>query len=357
MEPTGHFWRPRRHRISTRRAATECFPRRRRSLGSITLIVIEEGQVKAYAIDELGRPGSVRDLPIPEPGEEEVRVRVVAAGLNPFDHAVVQGYVKDYMEHRFPLVPGMDASGTVEAVGEAVGELAVGDEVFGSVGKSHMGDGTLAELATMSAATVARKPPSFDHRTAAAIPVAGVTALMMADALSLTEGDLVVAVGATGGVGSFLVQLATRRGARVVAVCSEANAAYARGLGAVDVIDYATDDVAEALADRYPDGVHGVAEMHAGADVLARLAEHVRSGGGVVSATGSADAEALEASGIRAVNVQGRVTRERLEVLAAALERGEIVAPELRSFGLSDASSAFEAIGSGHTRGKLVVVP
>src|SRR6266567_1566092 len=165
--------------------------------------------MRAFAIDEFGQPGSLRDLPVPEPGEGQVRILVAAAGLNPFDNAVVQGYLKDRMEHRFPLVPGMDASGTVEAVGEGIEAWRVGDEVFGSVGKMYLGEGTLAEFAAMSAGTVARKPASVDHRAAAAIPVAGVTALLMADALHLSEGDVVVAIGASGGVGSYFVQLAS----------------------------------------------------------------------------------------------------------------------------------------------------
>src|SRR5438874_12013738 len=116
--------------------------------------------MKAFAIDEFGRPGSVRDLPEPEPVHGEVRVRVAAAGLNPFDNAVLQGYLKDRMEHRFPLVPGMDASGTVDAVGEGVELWTADDEVFGSAGKMYLGEGTLAEYATVSAGTVARRPPT-----------------------------------------------------------------------------------------------------------------------------------------------------------------------------------------------------
>src|SRR5438105_734777 len=249
--------------------------------------------MKAFAVEELGRPGTVRDLPVPEPGEGQVRIRVAAAGLNAFDNAVLQGYVKDHMEHRFPLVPGMDASGTVEALGEGVDGWAVGDEVFGSVGKAYLGEGTLAEFATMSAGTVARKPASIGHGVAAAIPVAGVTALTMADALQLSDGHLVVAIGATGGVGSYLVQLAAGRGARVVAVCRGENADYARRFGAAEVIDYTAGDVVEAVRSLHPDGIDGAADMHGDRDGLARLAEQIRSGGRVASAVGSADAEAL----------------------------------------------------------------
>ena len=313
--------------------------------------------MKAFAVEELGRPGAVRDLPVPEPGEGQVRIRIAAAGLNAFDNAVLQGYVKDHMEHRFPLVPGMDASGTVEALGEGVDGWAVGDEVFGSVGKMHLGEGTLAEFATMSTGTIARKPVSVEHAVAAAIPVAGVTALLMADALQLAEGHVVVAIGATGGVGSYLVQIAGGRGARVVAVCSAANADYARTLGAADVIDYAAGDVVEAIRSLHPDGIDAIADMHGDKEVIARLAELVRPGGHVASAVGSADVEGLQGRGIGATNVMGNVATAPLEQLAGMLDRGEIAAPELHTFPLDDAAKAFEAVGSGHTRGKIVVLP
>jgi NADPH:quinone reductase-like Zn-dependent oxidoreductase len=313
--------------------------------------------VRAFAIDELGQAGSVRDIAVPEPAEGEIRIRVVAAGLNPFDSAVVQGYLKGRMEYRFPLVPGMDASGTIEAVGEGVSDWKVGDEVFGSVGKMYLGEGTLAEVATMSAATVARKPQSIDHSAAAALPVAGVTALTMVDVLRAADGDVVVAIGATGGVGGYLVQLAARRGARLVAVCSGGNADYARRFGAVDVVDYAVEDVVEAVRSRYPDGIQGIADMHGDKEVVARLAEQVRAGGHIASAVGAADVDALAQREIGATNVNGRVNTASLESLATMIEHGDIQNPELHSFSLTEASEALTAVGSHHVRGKIVVVP
>jgi NADPH:quinone reductase-like Zn-dependent oxidoreductase len=311
--------------------------------------------MKAFAIEEFAGPGSEHDLPVPEPSEGQLRVRVAVAGLNPFDNAVVQGYLKDMMEHRFPLVPGMDASGTVDALGEGVDGWTVGDDVFGSVGKPILGEGTMAQFVTVSAGTVARKPPSLDHTVAAAVPTAGVTALIMADALELSDGHTVVAVGATGGVGSSLIQIAARRGARVVAVCSGENADYARRLGAVDVIDYAAGDVVEAVRSRYPDGIDAVADMHGDRDALASLADHVPSGGHIASAVGAADVDALTQRGVQATNVQGRVMTASLELLAGMLTAGEMVAPELRSFSWADAAEALSAIATGHVRGKLVV--
>ena len=311
--------------------------------------------MKAFAVDDFGTSGSVRDLPVPEPGEGQLRLRVASAGLNPFDVAVAQGYLKDQMEHRFPLVPGMDASGTVDALGVGVEGHTVAEEVFGSVGKSYLGEGTLAEFVTVSGGTVARKPPSFGHTVAAAIPTAGVTALNMADALDLSQGQTVIAVGATGGVGSYFVQLATRRGARVVAVCRGENADYARSLGAVDVIDYEAGDVVDAIRSRYPDGIDAVADMHGDAERLARLSQHVPSGGHVASIVGAADTDSLAARGIEATNVAGQVTTASLEALAGMLEAGEIVAPEIREYPLEEAGDALATVATGHVRGKVVV--
>jgi NADPH:quinone reductase-like Zn-dependent oxidoreductase len=313
--------------------------------------------MKAFALDEFGAPGSVRDLPDPEPGEGEVRIRVAAAGLNPFDNWVLQGALKDDVEHRFPLIPAADASGTIDAIGPGVTGYAVGDEVFGSVGKRLMGEGTLAELATMSTSTIARKPASVDHMDAAAIPVAGVTALSMIDAVPLVDGHVLVVIGATGGVGSYLTQIATTRGAHVVAINSGANAVYARSLGVADVIAYDEADVVEAVRSRYPDGIDGVADLHRDQELVARLAESVRAGGYVVSATGGVDVESLSQRGITAVNASGRVATEALETIAAMLEKKEIVSPAMRTFPLGESDDAFALVGSGHVRGKVVVSP
>jgi NADPH2:quinone reductase len=312
--------------------------------------------MKGFAIDELGQPGSVHDdLRVPDPAEGHVRIRVAAAGLNPFDSAVAQGYLKERMEHRFPLVPGMDASGRVEALGEGVEGWTVGDHVFGSTSKADLGDGSLAELTTMSAGSIAQRPTSMDHVASATIPLAGVTALMMADALGLSEGHVVVAVGATGGVGSYFVQLATRRRARVVAVCRGENGDYARGLGAAEVIDYTVEDVIESVRSRYPAGIDAVADMRGDREGLAGLAEQVLPSGHVASAVGAADVEALGERRIEATNVAGRVNTASLESLAGMLERGEIVSPEVRSFRLEDAGEALSAVRTGHVRGKIVV--
>ena len=164
-----------------------------------------------------------------------------------------------------------------------------------------------------------------------------------------------VAVGATGGVGSYFVQLAARRGARPVAVCRGENADYARRLGAADVIDYTTGGIAEAVRSRYPGGIDAIADIHGDREGLARLAEQVRPGGSVASAVGAADAEELGGRGIEATNVLGLVTKESLEALLSMLEAGKIAAPAIRPFSLADAVDALAALATGHVRGKISV--
>ena len=311
--------------------------------------------MKAYAIDTFGEQGSVRELPLPEPEEGRLRLRVAVAGLNPFDVAVLQGHLQGRMEHRFPLIPGMDAAGTVDALGDGVEGFALGDRVLGSVGKPFLGAGTVAEFVNVSAGTVTHTPLSMDDDVAAALPTAGVTALVIADALALSEGQTVVAVGATGGVGGYFVQLAAQRGASVVAVCRGENADYARSLGAADVIDYTAGDVVDAVRSGYPDGIDAVADMHGDAEQIAKLSALIPKGGHVASAVGAADVEALAARGIEATNVNGLVTTARLETLLDLIAAGSVVAPEIHPHPLADAAEALATVGSSHVRGKIVV--
>lgn len=311
--------------------------------------------MKAYAIDTFGEQGSVRELPLPEPEEGRLRLRVAVAGLNPFDVAVLQGYLQGRMEHRFPLVPGMDAAGTVDALGDGVEGFAVGDRVLGSVGKPFLGAGTVAEFVNVSAGAVTHTPLSMDDEVAAALPTAGVTALVIADALELSDGQTVVAVGATGGVGGYFVQLAAQRGASVIAVCRGENADYARSLGAVNVIDYTAGDVVDAVRSGYPDGIDAVADMHGDAEQISKLSALVPKGGHVASAVGAADVEELAGRGIEATNVNGLVTTARLETLLDLIAAGSVVAPEIQPHALADAAEALATVGSSHVRGKMVV--
>ena len=309
--------------------------------------------MRAFALDAFGQPGSIHELPDPEPAEGQVRVRVAAASLNPFDNAVIQGYVKDHMEHRFPLVPAGDLAATIDAVGPNTSGFEVGDHVFGTTGKVYLGEGTLAELATASTATIAKRPASLGEVEAAALPLAGVSALMCVDAVDPKPKDTVVIVGASGGIGSYAIQLASERGAHVIAVTSNANIDYVKSLGADEVIDRTAGDVFEALKSKHSGGVAAIIDTNSDAPSLAHLSDAVRKGGAIASMKGAAATDDLEKRGIKGVNVQTRVTTERLETLAKLAAGGKLKAPRIRTFPLEQAGEAFKLLGQ--TGGKLVV--
>jgi NADPH:quinone reductase-like Zn-dependent oxidoreductase len=309
--------------------------------------------MRAFALDAFGQPGSIHDLPEPEPAEGQVRVRVAAASLNPFDNAVLQGYLKEMMEHRFPLIPAGDLAGTVDALGPNVQEFAVGDSVFGVTGKTYFGEGTLAELTTASTGTIAKRPSSVSEIEAAALPLAGVSALMCIEAAAPKANDVVVIIGASGGIGGYALQIAAAAGAQVIGVTSKANLEYVKGLGAAEVIDREAGDVLEALKAKHREGVASIIDTGSDAPTLARLSEAVRKGGSVISMKGAAAVEELEKRGIKGVNVQTQVTTKRLEHLAERAAAGKLKAPRIRTFSLEQAGDAFKLLGN--SGGKLVV--
>ncbi|MEA2509171.1 MAG: hypothetical protein QOG21_1253 [Actinomycetota bacterium] len=313
--------------------------------------------MRAYATEAFGEAGTVRDLPVREPGPGEVRIRVEATGTNPVDNAILQGYLKDMLEHRFPLVPGIDASGTIDAVGTDVTEWSVGDSVFGASGKPYFGEGTYAEYTTMSSGSIASKPDGVPHESAAAIPTAGVTALMLLNALEPVEGQVILAIGTTGGVGSYFVQLAAQRGARVIGVSRAENADYVRSLGAEDVIDYSAEDVGEAIANRFAEGIDAIADMVGDKEELASALAHLNAGGRVASCVGTVDEMDLSAREVTGQNVMAVVTNERLDHLVTARSEGRLRDPDIETLPLDQAVEALARLTSRHVRGKLVLTP
>ena len=310
--------------------------------------------MRAFAVDAFSQPGSIHDFPDPEPAENEVRVRVAAASINPFDNAVLKGYLKDRMEHRFPLIPCSDLSGTVDAIGAGVEGFAVGDSVFGVTGRM-VGEGTLAELTTASTATIAKRPPSLSEIDAAALPLAGVSALQSVEAAALKPNDVVVIVGASGGIGSYAVQLAAASGAHVIGVTSTGKTGYVKSLGADEVIDRTSGDLLETLQAKHPDGVAAIIDTGSDAAGLARLSGTVRKGGTVASMRGAAAIDDLAKRDIKGVNIGTRVTTERLDHLARLAAAGELKAPHIQTFPLERAGDGFDLIVQAAHLGKLVV--
>lgn len=313
--------------------------------------------MQAFAIENFGETGSVRELPDPKPEAGEVLVRVQTAGVNVVDGWVLHGALKDMMEHRFPLIPGVEAAGVVESIGSDVGDFAEGDRVNGVSLKPFFGSGTFAELATLPAEGLATVPASLDWPDAAALPHTGLTALAALDAVGQPlEGKKILVVGSTGGVGCYLTQLAASRGAQVIAVTRDENLDYARSLGATETIDYTKGDLLDIVRASHPEGVDAVVDFFSDGPNLTRLSQAVRRDGKVVSASGGADPEVLSPRGIEGINVS-RSNPARLAELTNLVESGELKVPPIHVFPLRDAAMAIAEMQGRHVRGKLVIQP
>ncbi len=312
--------------------------------------------MRAIAEDEFNGPTSLQDLPVPEIGADEVLIRVRAAGVNPFDWKVADGALKDEMEHRFPLILGFDAAGVVERVGADVTGFAEGDGVYGYLSKPVIGGGTYAEYVSAPATIVAKKPESIGFAEAAALPMPGLTAMDLVDAVDPKDGESVLIVGATGGVGSYAIQLASRRGARVIATARRENEAFARELGAAEVIDHARGDLVDAARAAYPDGIEAVIDVVSDREALGRIAGLVKEGGRLASSVYAADVRGLAERGVEATNIGTQADTRRLEELSRMVDAGELSVRLERTFSLEEAPKALEQSRTGHVRGKIVLL-
>ena len=312
--------------------------------------------MRAIAKEDFGEPIALMDLPAPEIEVGEVLIRVQAAGVNPFDWKVADGALKDEMEHRFPLIPGFDAAGVVERVGANVTELAQGDDVYGYLFKPVVGGGTYAEYVSAPANIVAKKPETVGFAEAAAIPTPGLTAMDLVDAVGPGEGETVLVVGATGGVGSYAVQLAARRGAHVIATARRANEAFVRKLGAAETLDHTREDLVGSVLVAHPDGIEAIIDVVSAPDLLSRMARLLKKGGRLASSVYAADTESLAERGIDATNVGMQPDARRLDELSWRVDAGEISVSLEHTFPLERAPEALEEIRTGHVRGKIVLL-
>ena len=312
--------------------------------------------MRAFAIDGFGQLGSIRELPEPVPGEGEVLVQVRAAGVSTTDLAVMAGMLKDYLEHRFPLVPGIDASGVVERVGPGADGFQEGDEVYGFVQRPVMGLGTWAERVALPVGGIERKPASLSHEQAAVIAHGALTAAAAMDAAAAGPGDRLVLLGATGGVGSYATQLATTAGVHVIAVTRGDYADYARSLGAADVIDYAPTDPVEAVRERYPDGIDVLIDLAGIPELSSGFAELVHSGGRVVSAIMPPDVEGLAARGVQGILANRMLAEHRFPEIAARIADGGLRLPAIQTFSFEDVGAALELQATRHVKGKLAII-
>ncbi len=298
----------------------------------------------AYGFETYGGPEVERflTLPVPDPGEGQLLVRVRASGVNPADHKVRSGLRSGTVPTEFPAVLGREASGVVAAVGEGVEGFAVGDAVFGSTAPTY---GSYAEYTVLTAASAARIPAGVGFDAAAVLPVAVATAYDALEQLALGPGDTLLVIGAGGGVGSAACQIACARGITVVGTASAAKQSQVEALGA-RWVDYAGDD-ADTAAEVGP--VDGIVDT-VGGDALRPLAHLLQRPGALVSAGGPDVARELGGGPIE----RRRTTQVYGEV--AALVADGTVDPLIRHrYSLAQAGAALGQVEGGHTDGKVVI--
>lgn len=311
--------------------------------------------MRALHVPAAGEQPQLSDLPVPEVTEGSVLIRVKAAGLNAFDNAVAAGMLAEMLPHEYPLVLGRDAAGVVEAVGSGVDHVAVGDEVIGHVLMAPpMKAGTLAEYALVPAAAVTAKPAGLDFVAAAALPLAGAAAVAAVEAIDPQPGQVVLVNGASGGVGSFAIQLLSGRGATVVATGTTQDTQRLTDLGAEHVIDYTSAPVVEQVRAAFPDGVDALIDLVSYAPDALPL-EAVRKGGKVASTMGAAHDETLAGHGLTGSNIMAGPVREVVAALAEQAAAGTLVVHVDTRLPLEQATEGLATIAEGRARGKIVV--
>lgn len=288
------------------------------------------------------------DVAKPVAGDGQVLVEVKAASINPFDWKVREGYSKDYIKLQFPATMGGDFAGVVIGFGDNVGDLKVGDEVFGQAAVFGGGTGAFAEFLAASVGKIAIKPKNIDFLQAAALPLVGVSALQALEThINLKSGHKILIIGGAGGIGSVAIQIAKALGAYVAASAAGDDLDNVKDLGADEVFDYKED---------FWEKIH---EFDAVFDTAGKETDKafavVKKGGVVVWMTGSPNLELAKKLGIVAIAQNTEGNRERLSRLGALVEAGKIKPQIDKIFPIDQAREAFSHLEKGHPRGKVVL--
>jgi NADPH2:quinone reductase len=307
--------------------------------------------IRAVTIEKPDTSPALReDLPAPAPARNEVLVRVHASSANPVDNSIAAGMLAQMgVEYDYPVILGRDYAGVVAQVGSGVSRFSPGDQVFGFLLHANptAHDGSWAELITVPEdQSIAPVPEGVELATAGAAPLAGITAMALNDALNLSEGDVLLVAGATGGVGSVAVQLAARSGARILAPALTEDETFLRELGVAEVLPR-DGEIAQLVHEHAADGVDALLDLvnYAPGAYEAALKPDAR----VASSTGAAG------EGPGRTNVMAAPSPENLQRLGALLADATLRIPIQDTYDLAHAPNALNALASQHTQGKLAI--
>jgi NADPH:quinone reductase-like Zn-dependent oxidoreductase len=312
--------------------------------------------MRAIAVSEYGATPASMNLPRPEPGPGEILVKMIAAGLNPSDWKIADGMLKDSVDVPFPLILGQDGAGVVDAVGEGVTRLRHGEQVYGSFGDVERGLGSYAEYAVArDDGPVARMPEGMIYTQAAAVPTASMAALTLVEEARIDTGQTVLVVGATGGVGQGVVQLASRTGARVIATARDDMAGTMRRLGADETVDHSEPDLNRQVLAVHSGGIDVIVDTVSDTRAAEHLAQLLRPGGTYITTTWSVHPDGMEARELRGINLEYEPSFALLERISDLIDAGELRVRVEREVPLEDAAAALADNRAGGARGKTVL--
>jgi NADPH:quinone reductase-like Zn-dependent oxidoreductase len=321
--------------------------------------------MKAIVCPKYGSPEvlQLKEVEKPTPKDDEVLVRIHAASVNMYDWHLLTADIfmvrlmgGGLLRPKHPI-PGADIAGRIEAAGRNVRQFRPGDEVFGDI--SACGDGGFAEYVSVRESSLALKPRNLTFEEAAAVPMAAITALQgLRDQGHIQPGQKVLIQGASGGVGTFAVQLAKSFGAGVTAVCSTRNLEQARSLGADHVIDYTKEDFTKS-GQQY-DLILAANGYHPLSDYKRALTPR-----GIYVMAGGSMAQIFQAmllgswmsktGGKKMGGITGKPNQGDLTFMKGLLEAGKVVPVIDRRYPLIETAEALRYLGEGHARGKIVI--
>lgn len=314
--------------------------------------------MKAAYYNKFGELDNIEtgELDKPKPGEGEVLIRIKAAGVNPVDAFATQGMLNDAIPSHFPAIPGWDVAGVVEECGHSAKRFNKGDEVYAYARRPVIQHGTFAEYIALPESYLAKRPQLISMEEAGGIPLVGLTAYQaIFDAGQMKEGQTLLILGASGGVGTMAIQLAKAHGIKVIGVASESNHNYMKELGADITIDYNDNHVGKAVAEIEPNGVDMIFHCSRG-EVLNQVMESgvLKENGNLISIT-NRNPEINDDVNFQYVFVEPNAVQ--LQYIQKLTDEGRIKVHLSKTYSLEEAGQALKDVQTLHTRGKLIIAP
>lgn len=295
------------------------------------------------------------ELPTPVPRDTEVLVEIAYTSVNPVDWKIREGYLKNLIPHKFPLILGWDAAGTIHSVGKNANGFKPGDRVFAYCRKPDVQWGTYAEFIALESAAVAKMPKNLSFAQSAAIPLVGLTAWQaLFDFAGLKRGEKLLVHAGAGGVGGMAIQFARVTGAIVTTTASLRNHSYVKELGASHVIDYSKENLSLAAKKICPTGYDVVFDCVGGATLRASY-ELVGVGGRLVSIVDPPDTRVAESRQLKAGFIFVAPNGNQLSKIATLIEEGKVLPLHITEKKLEEAPQALDDSQARHVKGKIVL--